>query len=123
MIAAVVEDGGRWLLGRRPAGKRHEGLWEFPGGKLHDGESALEAARRELAEELSLEAVSVGQTLFTVRDGASPFVIDFVEVVARGAPTAHEHSAIGWFDLRELDRLALAPADAAFVRWLDARRR
>ena len=92
VIAAVVESSGRWLVGRRPVEKRHGGLWEFPGGKVHPGESALEAARRELDEELSLDAVAVGRTLFTARDEGSPFVIDFVEVTAIGDPTPHEHS-------------------------------
>lgn len=122
VVAAVVEREGRWLLGQRPAGKRHAGLWEFPGGKVRAGESEVEALRRELAEELDL-AVTTGRSLFTARDGDSPFVITFVEVVTRGEPTAHEHAAIAWLDLEELSALELAPADAAFVRWLAERRR
>ena len=118
VVAAVIEDEGRWLVGRRPEGKRHGGLWEFPGGKAHEGESLLDAARRELEEELSLRASAIGQTLFTVRDGGSPFVIDFVEVSATGVATAHEHSEIVWVSLPELEGLALASADAAFARWL-----
>ena len=118
VIAAVIEDGGRWLVGRRPGGKRHGGLWEFPGGKVNDGESLLDAARRELEEELSLRATAVGQMLFTVRDGDSPFVIDFVEVSVTGVATAHEHSEIVWASLSDLEALALAPADEAFVKWL-----
>ena len=118
VIAAVIEEGGRWLVGRSPEGKRHGGLWEFPGGKVHAGESMLDAAGRELEEELSLRATAVGQTLFTIRDGDSPFVIDFVEVSVTGTPTAHEHSEIVWVGLADLQALALAPADGAFVKWM-----
>lgn len=118
VVAAVVEDGGRWLLGQRPPSKRHGGLWEFPGGKVDAAETTLQAVRRELAEELSLSVVSVGATWLTARDGSSAFVIDFVEVVVAGTPTAHEHSEIGWFDLSDLGELPLAPADRAFVDWL-----
>ena len=121
VVAAVVEREGRWLLGQRPAGKRHAGLWEFPGGKVRAGESELDALRRELAEELEMTVTS-GRSLFTARDGDSPFVITFVEVVTRGEPTAHEHSAIAWLDLEELSALEVAPADEAFVRWLAERR-
>lgn len=118
VLAAVIERDGRWLVGRRPEGKRHGGLWEFPGGKLHRGETLLDAARRELAEELALRALSLGRTLFTARDGDAPFVIDFTEVVVAGAATAIEHSEIAWLGLPELEALPLAPADRAFVAWL-----
>lgn len=118
VVAAVIEHGGRWLVGRRPEGKRHGGLWEFPGGKVKDGESTLGAARRELEEELSVQVTSVGQTLFTVRDEGSPFVIDFVEVSVAGIAKPLEHSEIAWVTLQGLEELALAPADEAFARWL-----
>ena len=122
VVAAVVESDGRWLLGRRPPEKRHGDLFEFPGGKLDEGESPLDAARRELAEELALRVESVGRTLFSVRDPGSPFVIDFVEVVATGTPTPNEHTEVGWFGRDQLAGLPLAPADAAFVDVLLARR-
>ena len=118
VVAAVVRRAGRYLLGRRPEHKRHGGLWEFPGGKLHEGESRLEGARRELAEELGLVVLSLGALLHTVRDPGSPYVIEFVEVEARGEPTPHEHSSVGWFTAAELAGLALAPADARFATWL-----
>ena len=115
VIAAVVRRDGLYLAGRRPQQKRHGGQWEFPGGKLLEGEAMLEAARRELAEELSLDAVSVGDTLFSADDDGAPFVIHFVEVVAHGDPVAQEPSAVGWFTLDELAAMSLAPADARLV--------
>ena len=75
----------------------------------------LEAARRELAEELSLDTVSVGDTLFSAHDDGARFVIHFVEVVAHGNPVAKEHLDVGWFTLDELATMSLAPADARFV--------
>lgn len=59
----MIRRDGRYLVCRRPAQKRHGGLWEFPGGKIDDGESLLDAARRELAEELSINVIEVGATL------------------------------------------------------------
>ena len=115
VVAAVVVRDGRYLVGRRPAHKRHGGLWEFPGGKVDVGESMLEAARRELAEELSVSTNGIGRTLFSSRDGDAPFVIHFVEVEIDGEPMPHEHSEVAWFTPSELVRLPLAPADAAFV--------
>jgi 8-oxo-dGTP pyrophosphatase MutT (NUDIX family) len=120
VFAAVIRRGGRYLVGRRPPAKRHGGLWEFPGGKVLDGESRLDAAGRELDEELGLEVVSLGALLFSVEDAGSPFVIEFFETAAAGTPRAIEHSEIGWFTVAELARMDLAPADARFVRLLSA---
>jgi mutator protein MutT len=119
VIAAVISRDGRYLLGRRPEEKRHGGLWEFPGGKLHEGEALLSAADRELEEELGIRAVSAGELLFSASDADSPFVIHFVEVDTEGEPVALEHSEVGWFTAAELEGLPLAPADAQFVRTLE----
>jgi mutator protein MutT len=51
---AVVEHEGRFLIGQRPAGAPLAGLWEFPGGKIHPGESPEAAAVRECLEETGL---------------------------------------------------------------------
>jgi mutator protein MutT len=123
VVAAVVCREGRYLVGRRPHAKRHGGLWEFPGGKVHAGESRLDAARRELAEELELGVVSLGARLGSISDEDSPFVIEFFETVVDGLPVAREHEAIGWFTLDELREMTLAPADARFVAQLSRERR
>jgi len=115
VIAAVVRTGRRFLVGRRPVEKRHGGLWEFPGGKIAPGESSLEAARRELSEELSLSVTAVGKVLYSTRDENSPFEVHFIEVAASGVPIASEHSDVGWFTVEELLDMDLAPADARFL--------
>jgi len=123
VVAAVIECEARWLVGRRPEGKRHGGLWEFPGGKVDSGETPTEAARRELFEELELQTDELGPFLMAVEDAGSPFVIEFFRVSVSGAPKALEHSEIGWFSIDELRDMPLAPADAAFVEWLFERDR
>src|SRR5947209_19420884 len=57
LVAAValIDADGRVLLAQRPPGKHLAGLWEFPGGKVHDGEAPEAALIRELAEELGIE--------------------------------------------------------------------
>jgi (d)CTP diphosphatase len=115
VLAAVVERDGRLLLARRPLGKRHAGLWEFPGGKFLHGETPLEAARRELSEELGVEAVSAGALLWIAPDPGSPFVVEFHAVEIRGEPQALEHDALAWVLPEELPRYPLAPSDQTFV--------
>ena len=115
VVAAVVERDGRLLLCRRPEGKRHAGLWEFPGGKLHPGEAVADAARRELAEELAVEVLAVGERLLALPDPGSAFVVEFYPVKIAGQPEALEHAELGWFRPEELACLDLAPSDRAFV--------
>ncbi len=115
VVAAVVLRHGRYFVGRRPDHKRHGGLWEFPGGKLDPGETWRDAAARELDEELGLQLVRLGSTLFEVRDPNSVFVIRFVEAEVAGTAVPREHSAVGWFTPVELSTMPLAPSDAAFV--------
>jgi 8-oxo-dGTP diphosphatase len=115
VLAAVIRRDGRWLLCRRPAGKRHGGCWEFPGGKLEPGETLFEAASRELREEMAVEVVAVGDVIFRTRDPGSHFMIEFAEVTIGGEPVALEHDEIRWFDPARAAALPLAPADRGFI--------
>jgi 8-oxo-dGTP diphosphatase len=115
VVAAVVRREERYLVGRRPEHKRHGGLWEFPGGKVREGESRLDAVRRELAEELDLRVTGLGRVLFSARDESAPFLIDFVETEVEGTPVPLEHAELAWLNSKELSELLLAPADARFV--------
>ena len=56
--AALIDGDGRVLLAQRPPGKSMAGLWEFPGGKVHAGESAEDALIRELREELAIDVTA-----------------------------------------------------------------
>lgn len=115
VIAAVVSDGDRLLVCQRPPQKRHGGLWEFPGGKCEPGESDLQAATREMREELGVEVLAVGHAELAVIDPGSPFEIAFVPVSIAGTPICHEHTALVWKTPAELLSLPLAPSDRRFV--------
>lgn len=118
VLAAVIHHDGRYLVCRRPLHKRHGGLWEFPGGKLEPAESDLNAAQRELREELKVEVTALGDELFSVHDPGSPFLIAFVGVHIEGTPMCLEHTELRWCARAELESLALAPSDRRFVSHL-----
>ncbi len=115
VVAAVIQRDGRYLVGLRRADKRHGGLWEFPGGKLDPGETLLDAAARELEEELAVRCEGISTVVWTSRDPGSVYVIEFAKARITGDPVALEHERIGWFTPEELGGMPLAPADAAFV--------
>lgn len=58
-VGVLIQPNGDFLLTSRPAGKVYEGYWEFPGGKLEQGETVIQALERELHEELG---ITIGET-------------------------------------------------------------
>lgn len=115
VVAAVIQKNRKYLACKRPGGKRHGGLWEFPGGKVRRDESDLAAARRELEEELSVRVVDVGAALFEVRDPGTDYLIVFRHVRIIGEPQALEHDALCWASPLELVGFRLAPSDEIFL--------
>ena len=118
VLAAVIVRDGKYLICKRPSHKRHGGLWEFPGGKMEQGEDWHAAATRELSEELNVRTVVVGDPLLAIHDDGSPFNIVFVATEIAGEPTPLEHEDIAWVYLEDLGTFNLAPSDRRFVAWL-----
>jgi mutator protein MutT len=117
VVASVIERAGRLLVCQRPAHKRHGGLWEFPGGKVEEGERDVEAVARELEEELGVRVLGVGPEEFSMADPGSHFVIVFLPVEIEGEPRCLEHARLAWVTEEELLSLALAPSDLEFARF------
>ena len=115
VLAAVIRRGEAYLVARRPGHKRHGGLWEFPGGKLEEGESFYDVAKRELREELGVAVLAVGESIWCRRDPGSQYEIVFVRVEIDGEPSALEHDEVRWVGVAALAALELAPTDQAFA--------
>jgi len=116
VVAAVIRRDGRYCVAQRPPHKHHGGLWEFPGGKVADGESSAQALARELREELAVRLLDCGPCLHRERDPESGLIIEFIPAIIAGEPALLEHSALAWHRPADLEALPLAPADARFVR-------
>ncbi len=112
VVAAFLVQEGKVLLARRPEGKARGGFWEFPGGKVEEGETPEEALVRELNEELGLW-VQVGPRLAAVDYDYPDVSIRLLcyRVYAQGLPTPLEGQGLCWCLPEEIDKLSLAPAD------------
>jgi 8-oxo-dGTP diphosphatase len=123
VVAAVLRDAaGRVLIAQRPPGKHMAGYWEFPGGKIGAGESAEQALRRELAEELGV-ALQRCHPLLQLRHDYADRVVQldvFVVDEYDGEPSGLEAQALRWVATAELAGQALLPADRPIVKALNA---
>lgn len=116
VAAALIRPDGTVLMQRRPLGKEHGGLWEFPGGKVEPQESPQSALVREIAEELGsiiTEAdLAVVATSGPLPHAKVPVVITLYSCRRWDAePICLEGEEIGWFALRELPGLSMPPLD------------
>ena len=120
VVAGVLVDGaGRILIAQRPPGKHLAGYWEFPGGKLEPGESAVEALVRELDEELGIAVDPASfEALIQVpwNYGERDMLLEALVVNAwTGDPQALDASAIEWVDPHRVDADLLSPADRSVL--------
>lgn len=120
VTAAIIVSDGKILIAQRQASDRLAGLWEFPGGKIEAGETPQESLKRELWEELEMDAV-IGDPL-----GASIYHYEHmsIELMAyrvfwSGGPFwPAYHQACRWVNPDQLPDFAFSPADLPFVRRL-----
>lgn len=118
VVAAVIRRGENYLICQRPLGTTHGGMWEFPGGKVHDGESLNSAIQRELLEELGLSEVCVGDEVYQGQEMGSEYLIRFIEVASKDEPTLLEHIRSEWVAAPGLLTFHLAPVDRLFAQFL-----
>jgi 8-oxo-dGTP diphosphatase len=120
---ALVDSDGRVLVAERPAGKPMAGFYEFPGGKLQDGETPERCLIRELREELDIDTeTSCLAPLSFVSHGYESFHLLmplYVCRVWRGEPRPREGQGLRWVRPRELRDLPLLPADRPLIPILE----
>jgi len=119
---ALIDADDRVLLARRPEGKSMAGLWEFPGGKLHDGETPEAALIRELAEELGIDThesclAPIGFASHAYDDFHLLMPL-FVCRVWEGMPAPREGQELAWVRPNALRDYPMPPADVPLVAQL-----
>ena len=120
VAVAVVEQGGRYLIGQRPADVVLAGFWEFPGGKLRPGESPEEAAVRECREETGLDVLATGRHS-TVVERYPHGAVEVTFIMCRPVSSAEELQApFRWVAAADLPEYRFPSANAALIRQLAA---
>lgn len=118
VAAGLIMCGGKLLIAQRKHGKSLEYKWEFPGGKLEQGETLEECLKREMMEEMQLEIV-VGEHF-----ADSSYDYDFGTIVlhsfwatckSRDIPVVLEHEQYKWVNPKDLPQYDFAPADKPII--------
>jgi 8-oxo-dGTP diphosphatase len=116
--AGILVRDGLILACQRPANQSHPGKWEFPGGKREPGETTAECLRRELREELGIEA-EVGPQLWQSEHtypGRAPVALTFFRVDHFGGePRNLVFADMRWVALADLARLDFLAADRELI--------
>jgi len=123
VVAAVIELHGKFLVARRLEGTHLAGYWEFPGGKVHDGESPEEALGREIVEELS-SGLSHLREIFHTAHAYPDRVVDlhFFRAELTGTPQPVLGQELRWISREEFASLAFPPADVELIAGLIQKR-
>ena len=119
VVSAFIERDGKIILVRRPLHKKRGGLWEFPGGKVEEGETYNEAIVRELKEELALTVVPrdiLAKITYSYNDEVIELILIRVEI--KNEPQLKEHQELIWIPLKEAFKLDLCEADKKLIETL-----
>ena len=118
VVAALIVNGERFMICRRPEGKARAGLWEFVGGKAEEGESLEEALIRECEEEIGVK-VKVGKIFRTVTHDypdISVHLTIFFASIESGVPRSMENNKIAWILPSEIPKYSFCAADVDVMR-------
>ena len=120
VVAAIIRDGDRVFATQRGYGPWKD-WWEFPGGKMEEGETEQEALVREIKEELSAD-IRVGKLLDTVEWDYPEFHLTmhcFMCTLSHDAMHLNEHEAAKWLNMTTLHSVKWLPADEALLPMIE----
>lgn len=118
VMKAVNEEGKRIIFATQRGYGEFKGGWEFPGGKIEEGETPQEALKREIMEELETE-ITVGELIDTIEYDYPTFHLSmdcFWAEIISGDLVLKEHEAAKWLTKGELDSVEWLPADITLIK-------
>lgn len=120
VTAAVIEKDNKVLCARRKPGLHLEGHWEFPGGKIEQGESPEQCLQRELNEEFGITSQIgdyIGKSVYHYDEKSITLLAYFAKHIS-GTFQLIEHDEICWCTLDKLLNRKWAPADIPLIHLL-----
>ena len=120
VVAAVIKDNDRIFATARGYGE-YKGWWEFPGGKIEQGETPQQALIREIKEELDTE-IAVHNKIGTIEYDYPTFHLSmdcFWAEIVSGELILKEHEAAKWLKKNELNLVEWLPADITLIAKID----
>ena len=121
VTAAIIEKEGKILIAKRKAGDDlFSGLWEFPGGKIEEGETPEECIARELKEELDIE-VEVGELITSNKHKYPHGIFELLAYRVKhvsGEMVLNDHEEIKWVTADEMSSFEFPPADIPIIKEL-----
>ena len=121
VTAAILEKDGKILIAKRETGDElFAGLWEFPGGKVEEGETPKECMARELKEELDIE-VEVGELITSNKHKYPHGIFELLAYRVKhisGEIVLNDHDEIKWVTFNEMPNFDFPPADIPIINYL-----
>jgi mutator protein MutT len=124
VVAALIQKGGKFLVARRSGSDSFAGKWEFPGGKVREGEGDEEALRREIREELGVD-LHVGplecETEHDYPGLSGHLLFHRCEVVSGVIGRSTDHEELAWVAPGDMEKFDFLEADRPVLRFLARR--
>ena len=121
VTAAILEKDGKILIAKRKTGDElFAGLWEFPGGKVEEGETPEKCMARELKEELDIE-VEIGELITSNKHKYPQGIFELLAYRVKhisGEMVLNDHEEMKWATADDMPRFEFPPADLPIIKYL-----
>lgn len=121
VVAAILQKEDKILIARKAPGKVLEGYFEFPGGKIEEGETPEESLVRELMEEMDIEIKVkeyVDESIYDYGNGKVISLLGYTAEIISGEIKLTDHDMYEWVTLDEIHKYDIAPADIPLIKCL-----
>ncbi|MCD2503097.1 (deoxy)nucleoside triphosphate pyrophosphohydrolase [Clostridium sp. NSJ-145] len=118
VVAAILQNDDKILIAKKKEGKPLAGFYEFPGGKVEEGENPEDSLVRELMEEMSIKVTVkdyVGKSIYDYGNGKVIELLGYTAEIIEGDIVLTDHDEYRWVSLEEVCNYNIAPADIPLI--------